>query len=115
MSEESQTTPDLRPQQIYQGGELQFFRADDAVTLYVSSVRIMTSPFEFIFVVGQVDAGVKDDPPRIKETATIFMSPQHAKSFADILLQKVAEYEANVGPLPTGGFTLTAEGTNQEE
>jgi hypothetical protein len=32
------------------------------------------------------------------------MSPQHAKSLARILTQKVEEYEANIGPLPSGEF-----------
>ncbi len=83
------------------GSQLEVYRAADAPSIYSSSVRIWATPFEFVFVFGQLDASVRaDQMPRMKEVGQVSMSPQHAKAMARVLAGRVAQWEANHGEIP---------------
>jgi hypothetical protein len=80
--------------------DLETYRAEDAVRLYAGSVRIISSFFEFILVLGQLDVGVKG-PGRIREVGSLYLSPQHAKAVSVLLNEKIAEYEGTYGRITT--------------
>lgn len=65
---------------------------DTAATLYANSVNIGASPWDLRFRFGQIEEA-DDTHLVIRQLATVYMSPQHAKAFAALLNQKIAEFE----------------------
>ncbi len=80
----------------------QYTANPEAPAIYASSVAILASPVDLVLIIGQLDTS--PEGPNLKKAATIFFSPAHAKQFAIILAQKVAEYEAQFGEIAPGFF-----------
>ena len=63
--------------------------------LYINSVSIVGSLYEFMFSFGLKTIIDKDPETSVR----IRMSPQHAKVFAKILIKNVNEYEKAMGEI----------------
>ena len=94
-------TQDETQPQPRRASELETYRSPDAVHLYTSSTRVWASPFEFLLVFGQLDAGINPNSPnRTREVATLSMSPQHAKAVLILLAGRMKAWEATYGEIP---------------
>lgn len=74
-------------------------RLEDFVTVYSNSVQLEVSPWDFKFVFGEI----KEASPiklSIRDLIGVYMSPQHAKVFADVLNKNLKEYEEKFGKIP---------------
>jgi hypothetical protein len=58
---------------------------------YANYFQIGHNAFEFLLEFGQQEARIH---------TRIYMSPQHARMFADLLMESLGKYEANFGPMP---------------
>ncbi len=70
-----------------------------APAFYPSVIRLVMSTFDISFFMGQLCLDALGNP-EIREIGRIYFSPQHAKSLALLLPAKIAEYEAQFGPIP---------------
>lgn len=78
---------------------------------YCNVVEITTGPFDVVIDFGfktpeQAKRGGTDYDP----VARVAMSLGHAKSMLPILARVIANYEAQVGPIPAPGFDDQAKG-----
>lgn len=73
--------------------------APGILSYYANSVDILMSVYDFVLTIGQMRAS-GDDTVVVEQQARIIMSPQHLKAFARLLVQKVEEYETEVGIIP---------------
>lgn len=69
----------------------------DAPAIHASSIAVLASPVDIVLLVAQLDT--TPEGARMKKAATIFFSPGHAKQLAGILTSKIAEHEAQFGPI----------------
>lgn len=82
--------------------------ADDAV-IYTNSIEVGYSLFDFMFVLGRQTAR-EGNEVTVRQTSRVMLSPQHAKVFLGLLINKVAEYEEKFGTIPGApGDLLTIE------
>jgi hypothetical protein len=85
--------------------ELATVHDSDAPRIYAGTMQVLSSFFEFVLILGQLEAGLRlgegGTQPRIREVGQIYLSPQHAKAVAQVLAQKVNEYEAQYGHITT--------------
>ncbi len=65
-------------------------------TIYVNSVNIERSSWDVRIRLGQIQTATEKEL-EIEELAHVYMSPQHAKAFADILNKSVRQWEAGHG------------------
>lgn len=72
---------------------------ETAPDLYVNSVRLLVSPYDFQFIAGTTAPNNEGEIVTYVK-AKILMSPSHAKVLAGILATHVAAYEKNFGPIP---------------
>ncbi len=72
---------------------------EKAPTIYSNNVQLRVSPWDFKFTFGEV-IEVTEDSFEIKDKVVVYMSPQHAKAFADVMVKNLAQYEKNVGKIP---------------
>jgi hypothetical protein len=72
--------------------------SDSTPTYYSNNAQIATSVFDFRVIFGEI---VKADEEEIvvRTRATVFLSPQHAKAFANVLSQKIRDYEQRYGEI----------------
>jgi hypothetical protein len=68
-------------------------------TYYANSIDILMSVYDFVITIGQMRAS-SPDSVLIEQQARVIMSPQHMKTFARLLADKVVQYEANFGVIP---------------
>jgi len=66
----------------------------DKKSMYVNNIGVNFGLFDFSFKLKMNNPDGESD-----DEMNIFMSPQHAKSFANILLQSVKEYEKIFGEI----------------
>jgi len=59
---------------------------------YANSFQIGHNAFEFLLEFGQHEARIH---------TRIYVSPQHARMFADLLSESLRKYEAAFGPMPS--------------
>lgn len=85
---------------------ISFEKDEDYRFGYSNIIQVLHTAYDFQLTFGLVDAGQRVVGPTAKVTAvaTIAMTPQHAKKFAEVLNQNIARYEATVMALP---FTLS--------
>jgi hypothetical protein len=69
----------------------------DAPSFHASSVSLLATPIDFVLVVGQLETS--PEGANMKKAVTLFFSPGHAKQLAQILTSRVAEHEAQFGPI----------------
>jgi hypothetical protein len=72
--------------------------ASDAQVIYANSASGAISPWDFLFKFGRATSP-DDVTVTVKEVVHLYMSPQHAKAFLDVVRAQVALYEANFGPI----------------
>lgn len=74
---------------------------DEAMDIYVDSVRIAYGPYGFVLELGTT--GIADTPaserPPVRRTALVRMSPQHALILSRLLAKNVANYQKQVGKI----------------
>ncbi len=77
--------------------EIETARSERFVVLYANNAEIETSVWDFRLTFGELrKAGSK---LVAEQSATIIMSPQHAKALAGVLASNVREYEKKVGEI----------------
>lgn len=82
----------------------------DAPVIYASTVRVWNSVSEFALALGRLEAPLRGSSKlALKQVGTVFMSPSHVKSVAELLTRKVAEYEAAYGTIPLGSKIESSE------
>lgn len=69
-------------------------------TIYSNNVELRVSPYDFKMTFGEVVGLNGSSGLEVLAKCTVYMSPQHAKAFADMLVKNLAEYEVNVGKIP---------------
>jgi hypothetical protein len=72
---------------------------EDWPSYYTNHAEIRISPWDVRLTLGEIKT-IKEGRIRVKNLATVFMSPVHAKVFSDILAEKIVQYEEKVGPIP---------------
>ncbi|HEY3770785.1 MAG TPA: DUF3467 domain-containing protein [Candidatus Angelobacter sp.] len=65
---------------------------------YANNVEITVSPWDMRLRFGQI-LEADEEKLVLEEYSTVFMSPQHAKAFAQILQAHIDKYEASFGQL----------------
>lgn len=91
---------------------IEVYRDPNAVNLYASTARVLSSPFEFLIALGQIEPGIGPKlNPRLKEIGTLYLTPTHAKALTMILMRKVAEYEIEYGRIPMPPEVFEEEGS----
>lgn len=81
--------------------EVQRIENPDTPTFYVNNVEMRSSQWDVRFVMGEVDEA-SDDTLAVKELVRVYMSPQHAKVFAEVLAAQIKRYEDTFGPINVG-------------
>ena len=78
--------------------EERFLDSEKAPTVYVNSVQLGLSTFDIRIRMGVMEEAT---PELIvtRVVTNVYMSPQHAKVFADLLNGQLAKYEAMHGPI----------------
>jgi hypothetical protein len=66
--------------------------AESAPRIYSNNVSISVSPWDIRLRFGQIEEATPEKLV-VRELVTIFLSPQHAKLFSDLLAQKMAQYD----------------------
>jgi hypothetical protein len=71
------------------------------VSLYVNYTQVQVTPWDVRFMLGVIDGVPSPENPTvlIKQIGEIRMSPQHAKKVAQVLVNQIANYEKNIGPI----------------
>src|SRR5437660_1194384 len=78
--------------------QMQAQPAPDFRTIYVNSVQIEVSPWDFKFRLGHIMQATTQ-MLMIEETAHMYMSPQHAKAMLKILSRTLKGYEDKFGTI----------------
>lgn len=87
-----------------QGQRVERIVPEDVPRYYTNSVEVLTSMYDVQLRIGVIEEAGEEGLV-IRTTARVFMSPQHAKSLADVLTRNVREYEERFGTLSTGPDT----------
>jgi len=74
-------------------------KAQEFQTVYSNSVQIDQSPWDVRLRMGQIQAATQEEVV-VSELVYVYMSPQHAKAFSEILSQVVAKWEQRHGTIP---------------
>jgi len=77
-------------------------RADKFVSGYANYVEVQKTPWDFRLTFGEILTADREKLT-VSEFASIVMSPQHAKSLLPLLIQQLAAYENEYGPIPVPG------------
>lgn len=76
---------------------------DEVPIIYTNHIDICTSAVDVRMdfgVVINVTGSNQNKNIVIKDSAVVFMSPQHAKQFSTLLIKQLEVYEAKVGKIP---------------
>jgi transcriptional regulator with XRE-family HTH domain len=87
---------------------LEVVDADIAPVIYTNNVVVRMSVWDIVLDFGYVLEASKEKL-KVRQLASIAMSPQHAKAFARLLNDRVELYERTYGPLPQAGVIHTSE------
>ena len=82
-----------RQKEVYSGVE-------EPPTYYSNSAEIGTSLWDIRINWGEIKEATKERI-LVKHLATVYMSPSHAKAVAELLNEKIKEYEETFGPIPS--------------
>jgi len=78
-----------------------FSEIEDIPTIYANNVEIMTSIYDIRIDLGLVTSlNTETNELFIEKQAKIFMSPQHAKDFLNVMEKQINNYEKNFGKIP---------------
>ncbi len=94
--------------------QLESIRSDGFIKLYANSARVETTVWDVKVFFGELTL-VPGGKPFIEESASIAMSPQHAKALLSVLSQNVNEYESKFGKLPAPPTEPPKEAAKQVE
>lgn len=72
---------------------------EDTPTIYANNVGLRTTLWDMTLDFGMILTADTDNVI-IRDVASVVMSPQHAKAFANVLAENVRRYEEQHGPLP---------------
>ncbi len=74
-------------------------RAEDVPTYYANNVGFRVSLWDFTMDFGSI---LEASEQRLvyRDDATVIMSPQHALVFSELLIQHIARYQEQYGPIP---------------
>ena len=72
----------------------------NAPLIYANNIEVQQSNFDFRLRFGLVESATPE-VLRVQDLATVYMSPQHAKSVVTLLAAQVDAYEKRFGPLKT--------------
>jgi hypothetical protein len=91
---------------VGEGGPGDEWVGDTAELQYANVMKIAGGPFDVTLVFGQQDhtAGRQPGQTPASEVARIAMSWAHLKSMIPLLARVVADYETEVGEIPSPGF-----------
>ena len=73
--------------------------------VYANGAEVASSAFDFRLRFGQVLES-KGDQIRIKELVSVYVSPEHAKSFLFLLAGRVTGFEETFGKIPGQDFDV---------
>jgi len=86
----------------------QISKSPDFKSAYSNNVTLTITPWDVVFIFGENQA-VKDNILIVEHQAKITMSPQHAKVFAQVLVDNIAKWEQTFGPIVVPKQTSTGE------
>lgn len=95
--EPDKTQPNAAPTQR----KIERIKSESTPTIYANNVEIQQSSFDFRLRFGLVESATPE-LVRVRDVVTVYMSPQHAKSVADLLNKQLVAYEKSFGPLKPG-------------
>jgi hypothetical protein len=78
------------------------------VAFYANNILVEVTPWDFRLSVGEIEKVEAAPEGRtigkfyVEDKARITMSPEHTKALLKLLQDNVAQFEAKVGPIPTG-------------
>jgi hypothetical protein len=72
---------------------------EESPKFYANNVRISSNVFDIRFIFGLFVENT-EDLVTIEPQVVLHMSPQHAKSVAELLNRQLAEYEEKYGAIP---------------
>ena len=87
---------DAQPQKTQ---TVQISNEEDAPTLYCNNVQMRISAWDICLFMGEI-VEANAEALVVKNKTTVYMSPQHAKVFAQMLTNNIAEYERVIGKIP---------------
>jgi hypothetical protein len=74
-------------------------RSPDYRSIYANNAAFTMSAFDFSAIFGEI-LGIADDKIHVEQKIKVTMSPQHAKLFAQVLMQNVETFEKTFGTIP---------------
>ena len=86
---------------------------EETPTIYCNNVETRVSPWDFRLTFGEV-LEVTEDSLSVKTKAIVYMSPEHAKAFTQVMLSNIAEYERSIGRIPSQGEKVEIEDQTAE-
>lgn len=90
-------------------GKAEFVKAPGYKTIYANQFQIGMTPFDVQLVLAQASMAGGVGVNEIQ--ATLFLSPQEAKTVASLMTKVVADYERQFGPIGVSSqFLLPAQG-----
>lgn len=81
--------------------EFTFLSSDETLPpIYTNIIKVEVSLYDVVLKLGlsSMELGSKS---KCKHLVDVYLSPQHAKSLARILIQQLTIYEANNGAIPS--------------
>lgn len=75
-----------------------FKGSPEVPSFYANSIQAVVSFADFTLLIGQTGFGTNGEL-EMREVARLNLSPQHAKLLANVLAQRVADYEKTFGPI----------------
>ena len=71
---------------------------EDVQTYYSNNVELRGTLWDIRFTFGEL-IEVTDDQTDVKQLTVVYMSPQHAKKFAETLINNIQKHEQLFGPI----------------
>ena len=90
-----------------QGHGLEGWSPEQRELLYTNSMAIAAGPFDVTLLFGQQDNAARSEStpaPATTEVVRVAMSWAHLKSMIPLMARVVAEYEQQLGEIPSPGF-----------
>lgn len=76
-----------------------FEHSEDFRTAYSNNVQVKLSIWDLVMDFGMV-TDADEERVIVDNQIRVIMSPQHARSFSDVLVRQIARYEKLFGPIP---------------
>jgi hypothetical protein len=97
-------------QYVIKSADVDTAKSPDHRTVYVDTMRIGSTLFDFRLVFGALTE-TEPNVPLVEEQVTLVMSPQHAKAVLAILASNIVAWERQHGVINTGPGEEEAEQT----